>query len=75
MRVLACDSCAPANPRIAYIVQGHRFDLFEQVGCYPHVVNMLPSYFLVVMWPIIIGVISAIYCGTVDFLFPVSELL
>ena len=47
----------------AYIVQGHRFDIFEQVGCYPHVVNMLPSYFLVAMWPLLIGLISAIYCG------------
>lgn len=25
---------------------------------------MLPAYFLVVMWPIVIGLISAIYCGT-----------
>ncbi|KAF9649298.1 fungal pheromone STE3G-protein-coupled receptor [Thelephora ganbajun] len=48
---------------LAYIVQGHRFDIFEQVGCYPHIVNMLPAYFLVVMWPVVIGMISAIYCG------------
>ncbi|KAF9236186.1 STE3-like pheromone receptor [Melanogaster broomeanus] len=30
-----------------YIVQGHRFDIFEQIGCYPHTVNTLPAYPLV----------------------------
>ena len=48
----------------AYVVQGHRFDIFEQVGCYPNVVNALPAYFLVAMWPLLIGLVSAIYCGT-----------
>ena len=56
-----------AQLHIAYIVQGHRFDIFEQVGCYPHVVNTLPSYFLVAMWPLVIGFISAVYCGGFPF--------
>jgi len=64
VRVEASDLCTSAKPHVAYIVQGHRFDIFEQVGCYPHIVNMLPAYFLVVMWPLVIGIISAIYCGT-----------
>lgn len=67
VRVEAGDLCTSTKPYVAYIVQGHRFDIFEQVGCYPHVVNMLPAYFLVVMWPIVIGIISAIYCGASAF--------
>lgn len=51
----------------AYIVQGHRFDIFEQVGCYPNIVNMLPAYFLVAMWPLVVGLISATYCGALPF--------
>lgn len=58
----------PLKSRVAYIVQGHRFDIFEQVGCYPNIVSMLPSFFLVIMWPILIGIISAIYCGRSVFL-------
>ena len=68
MRVEAGDLCISTKPSVAYIVQGHRFDIFEQIGCYPNIVNTLPAYFLVMMWPLIIGVISAVYCGTPTFL-------
>ena len=47
----------------AYIVQGHRFDIIEQYGCYPNVYNALLSYFLVAMWPVLLGLTSAAYCG------------
>lgn len=43
----------------AYVVQGHRFNIFEDIGCYPVVYNTLPAYFLANMWPVVIGVISA----------------
>lgn len=46
----------------AYIVQGHRFDIIERYGCYPSVYNTLLSYFLVAMWPLVLGLISATYC-------------
>ena len=64
MRMQGGDLGASAEFHTAYIVQGHRFDIFERVGCYPQIVNMIPAYFLVVMWPIVIGIISAIYCGS-----------
>ncbi|KAF8200240.1 STE3-like pheromone receptor [Pholiota molesta] len=41
-----------------YIIQGHRFDILEDVGCYPVVYNTLPSYFLYFMWSPIFGCIS-----------------
>ena len=63
MRIKVVDSPILAEARIAYIVQGRRFYILEQVGCFPSTVNTLPTYFLVAMWPILIGIISAIYCG------------
>ncbi|KIM66578.1 hypothetical protein SCLCIDRAFT_1211347 [Scleroderma citrinum Foug A] len=44
-----------------YIVQGHRFDILEDLGCYPSIYNTLPAYFLVFMWPVVIGCISFVY--------------
>lgn len=49
--------------KIAYIVQGHRFNIFEVIGCYPAIYNTVPTYFLVYMWPVVVGLISAVYCG------------
>lgn len=49
---------------IEYVVQGHRFNIFENIGCYPALYNTLLTYFLSIMWPIVIGSISAVYCST-----------
>lgn len=46
-----------------YIVQGHRFDVYEDVGCQPTVYDTLPSFFLVDIWPVIIGLISMVFCA------------
>ncbi|TEB19603.1 putative pheromone receptor, partial [Coprinellus micaceus] len=43
------------------VVQGHRFDILGQVGCYPVVYNSIPAYFLCFMWPLVLGVISFVY--------------
>ncbi|KAH7882764.1 pheromone A receptor-domain-containing protein [Phlebopus sp. FC_14] len=48
---------------LQYIVQGHRFDIYEDVGCYPFIYNTIVAFFLSDSWPIIIGLISAVYCG------------
>ncbi|KAK0219089.1 putative pheromone receptor [Armillaria fumosa] len=45
------------------IVHAHRFDILEDIGCYPVTYNTLPSYFLFYMWPILIGIVSFIYSG------------
>ncbi|KAF8972945.1 STE3-like pheromone receptor [Flammula alnicola] len=44
-----------------YIVQGHRFNIFEEVGCYPFTYNTPPAFFLVYMVPIPIGLTSGAY--------------
>ncbi|KAF9007123.1 STE3-like pheromone receptor [Cyathus striatus] len=43
------------------IVQGHRFDLYEDIGCYPVIYNTLPAYFLYHMWPVVLGVFSFVF--------------
>ncbi|OJA20279.1 mating type pheromone receptor 2 [Rhizopogon vesiculosus] len=48
---------------LQYVVQGHRFDIFEDVGCYPFIYNTLPAFFLSDSWPIIIGLVSSVYCA------------
>ncbi|KAG1873819.1 pheromone A receptor-domain-containing protein [Suillus subluteus] len=47
---------------LQYIVQGHRFNIFEEVGCYPATFNTPPAYALVFAWPLVLGCISAYYC-------------
>jgi len=47
---------------LQYIVQGHRFNIYENIGCYPFTYNVWPTYILVGAWPIAIGLVSAVYC-------------
>ncbi|KAJ6600273.1 pheromone A receptor-domain-containing protein, partial [Mycena vulgaris] len=47
---------------LQYVVQGHRYDIIENVGCYPTTYNVVPAYPLSYLWPNIIGLISACYC-------------
>lgn len=42
---------------------GHRYDLYEQVGCYPYIPNTALAFPLVLLWPIVVALGSVIYCG------------
>ncbi|OJT14427.1 Pheromone B alpha 2 receptor [Trametes pubescens] len=44
-----------------YVVQGHRFNIMEGVGCLPEIYNTPPAYPLVFMWPPLIGCVSFVY--------------
>ncbi|KAI0061291.1 STE3-like pheromone receptor [Artomyces pyxidatus] len=44
---------------LAYVVQMHRFDIFEGVGCWIPISNNPLSFVLVYTWPIMISVVSA----------------
>ncbi|EMD35181.1 STE3-like pheromone receptor B mating type [Gelatoporia subvermispora B] len=46
-----------------YIVSGHRFDIYEDIGCYPFIYNTPVAYPLSVVWPLVIGLVSAVYCA------------
>ncbi|KAH7882763.1 pheromone A receptor-domain-containing protein [Phlebopus sp. FC_14] len=47
---------------LQYIVEGHRFNIFEELGCYPYTYNTTLAYPLSFVWPPIIGLISGVYC-------------
>jgi pheromone a factor receptor len=46
---------------LQYIVQGHRFDIIEDVGCRPFTYNTPLAYPLVFFPPLVIGLISGVY--------------
>ncbi|KIJ11136.1 hypothetical protein PAXINDRAFT_171927 [Paxillus involutus ATCC 200175] len=45
---------------LQYVVQGHRFNIIEQIGCYPATYDTAPALIVVNMWPVAIGLISAV---------------
>lgn len=47
---------------LQFVVQGHRYDIWEDIGCYPTTVNTPPAYPLSFVWPTVIGLVSAVYC-------------
>lgn len=47
---------------IHYVNQGHRFDIYEDIGCFPHVFNTPVYYATMVSVSYILAVGSAIYC-------------
>ena len=45
------------------VVERESFILFEEVGCFPFTWNTALAYPLFLVWPIIIGLVSASYCS------------
>ncbi|KAJ6470316.1 putative transmembrane pheromone receptor [Mycena sanguinolenta] len=46
---------------LQFIVQGHRFNIVENIGCYPTTYNVALAYPLGYLWPNIINVASGCY--------------
>ncbi|KAJ6550811.1 pheromone A receptor-domain-containing protein [Mycena vulgaris] len=46
---------------LQYIVQDHRFIVYEQIGCYPALYNSIPMYLLSMIWPPLLGLASSAY--------------
>ncbi|EMD35184.1 STE3-like pheromone receptor B mating type [Gelatoporia subvermispora B] len=46
-----------------WFVQGHRFDIYEGIGCFFAMPNTIPAFFLSDCWPVVIGMISLVYCS------------
>jgi len=51
------------NMILTYIVQEHRYDIYEDVGCYPAIINTAVSLVLISAWPIVIGLVTGVYCS------------
>ncbi|TDL16855.1 fungal pheromone STE3G-protein-coupled receptor [Rickenella mellea] len=47
---------------IQYVVEGNRFHIIEDIGCSPATVNVWLAYVLFFSWPVIMGVMNAVYC-------------
>ncbi|KAJ7436163.1 pheromone receptor Rcb2 B44 [Mycena galericulata] len=45
------------------VVQRNRFDILEDVGCIPDLYDSLPTYFISLLWPLVLGVGSIAYCS------------
>lgn len=49
------------DSRSDYTVQGHRFDIYEEAGCWPTMVNLPWAYPLVICVPLVIGLVNLVY--------------
>ncbi|KDQ50789.1 hypothetical protein JAAARDRAFT_185818 [Jaapia argillacea MUCL 33604] len=47
---------------LSYIVQGHRFNINEDIGCGAALYNTALTFPLVYCWPLLLSCISAVYC-------------
>lgn len=45
------------------VVQGHRFNIAEDIGCLPAIFVTPLTFPLLFMWPVLIGIVSFIYAG------------
>jgi pheromone a factor receptor len=48
---------------VQYVVEGHRFDIYEELGCFPFTYNTPMAVVLVDVLPLIIGLISMYFSG------------
>jgi len=46
---------------VEYCVGGHRFLIYEDIGCYPYTDNVWLGFILFLSWPVVIGIVSAVY--------------
>lgn len=46
------------------VVEGHRFDILEEIGCIPNTFNVTLAFPLEYIWPLVLSIVAAIYSGT-----------
>lgn len=54
---------------IDVIVQGHRYNIIEGLGCYPSIYNVTLAYPILNAPPIIISLVSSVYVGSAIYYF------
>ncbi|EGN94106.1 hypothetical protein SERLA73DRAFT_62902 [Serpula lacrymans var. lacrymans S7.3] len=50
---------------LAYVIQYQRFIIFEELGCHYSLYNTIPAFPLYGIWPVVIGLITAVYAGLI----------
>lgn len=58
-----------SSPILDVVVQGHRFNIAEEIGCLPAIFVTPLTFPLLFIWPVLIGLVSFIYAGTHSCLF------
>ena len=61
-----------------YIVQGHRYDVIQYIGCLPTTYMSIPGIFIVYIPPLLLSLGSSVYAGTCfrrPFAAPTSDIL
>ncbi|TDL15314.1 STE3-like pheromone receptor [Rickenella mellea] len=48
---------------LEYIVEVNRYNIIEDIGCYPAPYNTWLAYVLSYSWPVILGAVTAVYSG------------
>lgn len=48
-----------------YVVQGHRFDIVEAIGCQPATYYSVPAVFIVWFPPLLLSTITFVYAGKI----------
>ncbi|TDL15049.1 STE3-domain-containing protein [Rickenella mellea] len=46
---------------LEYTMEGHRFNIYEDAGCWPDAYNTWPTYLTTFSWPPILGLIGIVY--------------
>jgi len=47
-----------------YIVQGHRYNNVQYIGCQPTVYTSIPGVFIIWVPPLLLSVVGSVYAGT-----------
>jgi hypothetical protein len=58
-----CSCHHPSTYITDYVVQGHRYNILEDIGCMPAIYNVTWAYPLVFALPLVLGVVAAGYSG------------
>ncbi|KAJ7077611.1 STE3-like pheromone receptor, partial [Mycena epipterygia] len=66
-RAIIIDSCICGLFPVLYtalqvVVQRHRFDILEDIGCAPALYNSIATSFISFTWPLLLSFGSAVYC-------------
>ncbi|OCB90638.1 fungal pheromone GPCR [Sanghuangporus baumii] len=62
---LGTDFRTPNSSDGHYVIQARRYNILEEFGCLPSVVNAWPAFLLMYSWPLIIGSISCTFCARI----------
>lgn len=62
LRLRTCHIDHRSSSRADWFYQGHRYNIFEGVGCIEEYPNTFLAYLLHLTWPIPIGLVSVTYC-------------